>query len=112
MIIFKGKCKTICGVLSFPDDDMMTKASGPDEAFLLRIRHFSTHLENHGTTLFCVPSNTTHELQPADKTVFRSFKYFWHPEVLKFSTTQPGEALFEVGFGEPSIVTRIDENKI
>ncbi|KAJ2949421.1 hypothetical protein O0L34_g15337 [Tuta absoluta] len=34
--------------------------------------------------LLCLPSNTTHELQPMDKSVFRSFEYFWDEEVLKY----------------------------
>nr|CAH7725055.1 unnamed protein product [Callosobruchus chinensis] len=40
--------------------------------------------EKFDIKLFCLPSNTTHELQPMDKSVFRSFEYFWDEEVLKY----------------------------
>lgn len=30
--------------------------------------------EKHDISLFCLPSNTTHELQPMDKAVFKSYE--------------------------------------
>ncbi|KAJ8930756.1 hypothetical protein NQ314_016411 [Rhamnusium bicolor] len=38
--------------------------------------------ERHDIVLFCVPSNTTHELQPMDKSVFRSFEHHWDDQSL------------------------------
>lgn len=40
--------------------------------------------DQFGITLFCLPSNTTHELQPMDRSVFRSFEYNWDKVVLNF----------------------------
>lgn len=40
--------------------------------------------EKHDIALYCLPSNTTHELQPLDKSCFRSFETFWDQEVLNF----------------------------
>uniref|UniRef100_A0A2A4JD70 HTH CENPB-type domain-containing protein n=1 Tax=Heliothis virescens TaxID=7102 RepID=A0A2A4JD70_HELVI len=37
-----------------------------------------------GIHLYCLPSNTTHELQPLDKAVYRSFEHHWDAEVLLF----------------------------
>nr|CAH7760031.1 unnamed protein product [Callosobruchus chinensis] len=51
-------------------------------------------------TLFFLPSNTSHELQTMDKSVFRSFETFWDQEVLHFLTTNPGKALTKMRFGE------------
>lgn len=34
--------------------------------------------------LLCLPSNTTHELQPLDKSVFRAFEHYWDEEVLNY----------------------------
>ncbi|CAH1987808.1 unnamed protein product [Acanthoscelides obtectus] len=51
-------------------------------------------------TLFCLPSNTSHELQPMDKSVFRSFETFWDQEALHFLTTNPGKTLTKIRFGE------------
>lgn len=35
-------------------------------------------------SLYCLPSNTTHELQPLDKAVYRSFEHHWDAEILSF----------------------------
>ncbi|XP_072394912.1 uncharacterized protein [Diabrotica undecimpunctata] len=56
--------------------------------------------ENYGVTLFCLPSNTTHELQPLDKAVFKSYESFWDQEVLNFLITQPGKNLTKMQYGE------------
>ena len=50
--------------------------------------HFDANIasaaDKHGITLYCLPSNTTHELQPMDKSVFKPFETFWDDEVLLF----------------------------
>jgi hypothetical protein len=40
--------------------------------------------DKYGITLYCIPSNTTHELQPMDKAVFKPFETFWDDEILFF----------------------------
>ncbi|XP_057330208.1 uncharacterized protein LOC130670746 [Microplitis mediator] len=40
--------------------------------------------ESLGIYLYCLPSNTTHELQPLDKAVYRSFEPHWDAVVLLF----------------------------
>lgn len=49
--------------------------------------------ESLGITLFCLPSNTTHELQPLDKAVFRSFEANWDQELLRYWDTFPQRSL-------------------
>ena len=54
----------------------------------------------HEVTLFCLPSNTTHELQPMDKSVFRAYETYWDDEVLLLWTQQArnsAEASDEIG---------------
>lgn len=38
------------------------------------------------TTLFCLPSNTTHELQPMDKSVFSAFESYWNDKLINYWT--------------------------
>lgn len=57
-----------------------------DEADRLQIR------------LFCLPSNTTHELQPLDKAVYRSFEYHWDQELLRFWDRHPERRLSKARF--------------
>lgn len=47
--------------------------------------------DEHDITLFCLPSNTTHELQPLDKSVFRSFEHHWDQQLLLFQEEDPEE---------------------
>ena len=56
--------------------------------------------EEHNITLFCLPSNTTHELQPLDKSVFKSFESFWDDEVLKYWMTHPDRKINRSIFGK------------
>ena len=49
--------------------------------------------------LFCLPSNTTHELQPMDKCIFRSHEHFWDQEVLKFWCTHPDRIITKARLG-------------
>jgi len=93
------------------------------ETFITWIRHFSkykatgnvllifdgsaSHLDpdiveeadKHNITLFCLPSNTTHELQPMDKAVFRAFESYWDAEILKFWRQHPDRSLTKDRFG-------------
>lgn len=40
--------------------------------------------ENFEISLYCLPSDTTHELQPLDKAVFRAFEHYWDSELLRY----------------------------
>lgn len=40
--------------------------------------------DKENIVLYCLPSNTTHELQPLDKSVNKSFEHHWDEEVLSF----------------------------
>ncbi|KAG5896078.1 hypothetical protein JTB14_006867 [Gonioctena quinquepunctata] len=51
-----------------------------------------------GITLFCLPANTTHELQPLDKAVFRSFEANWDQELLRYWDTYPQRSLNKARF--------------
>lgn len=126
-ILFKGKRLKPEWTDHLPPGStaMMTqKGSMTNEAFISWLAHFEkfknagptllifdgakSHLdisiveaaENYGVTLFCLPSNTTHELQPMDKAVFKSYESFWDQEVLNFLVTQPGKTLTKMRFGE------------
>ncbi|KAL3289623.1 hypothetical protein HHI36_023033, partial [Cryptolaemus montrouzieri] len=54
--------------------------------------------DNLGITLFCLPSNTTHELQPLDKAVFRSFEAHWDNELLRYWDANPQRSLNKARF--------------
>lgn len=56
--------------------------------------------ERHNVALFCLPSNTTHELQPMDKSVFRSFEYHWDDQVLQYWTRYKDRNITKQRFGE------------
>ncbi|XP_046975196.1 uncharacterized protein LOC124541384 [Vanessa cardui] len=52
----------------------------------------------HDIALYCLPSNTTHELQPLDKSVYRSFEHHWDQELLKFVSKNPERKLNKSSF--------------
>lgn len=45
--------------------------------------------EKNDIELYCLPSNTTHELQPLDKSVNKSYEHYWDLEVMKFMYHNP-----------------------
>ena len=53
----------------------------------------------HNIFLYCLASNTTHELQPLDKAVFRSFEHYWDTEVLKYWRQFPDRSVTKERFG-------------
>ena len=53
----------------------------------------------HNIFLYCLASNTTHELQPMDKAVFRSFEHYWDTEVLKYWRQFPDRSVTKERFG-------------
>lgn len=128
LIIFKGVRIKPEWYITLPEESkiLMTKrGSMTTNAFIKWLEHFSkfkspgpvllifdgasSHLdiriveaaEQYEITLFCLPSNSTHELQPLDKAVFRSFESFWDEEVLNFWVNHPNErTITRARFGE------------
>lgn len=91
-------CKWLQHFAKFkPEGDVLLIMDGA--ASHLDISVFET-ADALGITLFCLPSNTTHELQPLDKCVFRSFEHYWDEEVLLYWTTFPERKITRTRFGK------------
>lgn len=115
MILFKGKRLKPEWQDNLPPGsavEMTEKGSMTTSVFIKWVHHFGkfkpsgnvllifdgakSHLDagiveaadSQGITLLCLPSNTTHELQPMDKSVFAPFEEFWDQEVLLYWTTK------------------------
>ena len=126
MVIFKGKRSKPEYGDNLPPNAMVCmsdKGSMTTELFIKWLEHFliykpvgkvllifdgaSSHLHPgivdaaiaNDVVLFCLPSNTTHELQPMDKSVFRSFEHYWDTEVLKFWRAHPDRVITKARFG-------------
>lgn len=61
--------------------------------------------EKHDVTLFCLPSNCSHELQPLDKAVFGPFEKYWDPSVLNYWNTRGDRNITKARFG--TIFTKV-----
>lgn len=103
---------------------MTAKGSMTTEAFVEYIKHFakfkpegkvllifdgaSSHLDcaiveeadKHNIVLYCLPSNTTHWLQPMDKSVFSPFETYWDEEILNFWVNKPNRRIDKATFGK------------
>ncbi len=127
-ILFKGKRRNEDWIEDMPTGAAFTmteKGSMTHAAFVEWLEHFNkfkpsaekvllifdgvkSHLsidiveeaEKYNVKLYCLPSNTTHELQPLDKTIFRSFEHYWDDELLKFWRTRPDRSLSKAMFGK------------
>ncbi|KAI4462960.1 hypothetical protein MML48_4g00018285 [Holotrichia oblita] len=111
MIIFKGLRLKESYKNNLPHGstvEMAIKGSMTREIFVRWLQHFSKfkpagrvllildgascHLdisvvdtaEEYEISLYCLPSNTTHEFQPLDKAVFRAFEHYWDVELLRY----------------------------
>jgi hypothetical protein len=125
MIIFKGnRLKPEFNDNLLPGSLMRMAPKGPmtRELFVDFIRHLaryktegrvllifdgaSSHLDytiveaadEHMITLFCLPSNTTHELQPLDKAVYRSLESNWDTQLLRYWDIHPERHLNKFRF--------------
>lgn len=56
--------------------------------------------ESLGIELFCLPSNTTHQLQPMDVSVFRPFESQWDQELLNYWDQHPSRTLNKERFSD------------
>lgn len=50
--------------------------------------------------LLCLPSHTTHYLQPLDRAVFKSVKHYFYTACAKWLTNHPNRKLTRIQFGE------------
>ncbi|XP_013200639.2 uncharacterized protein LOC106143167 [Amyelois transitella] len=126
MILFKGKRMKPEWIDSLPTGSiaqMTPKGSMNTETFVNWLHHFAKfklsgpcvlifdgakcHLdytivevaEKFNIKLFCLPSNTTHELQPMDKSVFHSYEYYWDEEVLRYWSINQDRKITKQRFG-------------
>lgn len=126
MIIFKGQRLNQDWYSNLPVGSeicMSPKGSMTTAIFIRWLEHFSkyksggkcllifdgasSHLDanivdvadKHNVVLYCLPSNTTHYLQPMDRSVFKSFESFWDDEVLRFWETQSERRITKITFG-------------
>jgi len=108
MVIFKGKTRKSALANDLPPGSsvqMTEKRCMTTDVFIQWIQHFAknkpngdvllisdgaaSHLDlsileeadKHQIHLFCLASNTTHELQLMDKCLFRAFEHYWDAEV-------------------------------
>lgn len=127
MVIYKGKRRSPAYGNDLPTGsvfEMAPKGSMTHAIFMKWLKHFSTfkpigrvllildgascHLhpeivneaDRLEISLYCLPSNTTHELQPFDKAVFKSFEHFWDVEVMKFRRNHPGRDITRDAVGK------------
>lgn len=49
--------------------------------------------------IFCLPSNTTHELQPLDKSCYGPFEHYWDEELMNYWNRFPDRTLNKERFG-------------
>lgn len=127
MILFKGqrlKPTFSDGLPAGSVVHMTQKGSMTTEIFLKWLDHFaqfmsppptilifdgaSSHLDESiaekaellQIELLCLPSNTTHELQPMDKSVFRSFEAHWDQELVDYWDQYPDRRLNKERFSD------------
>lgn len=127
IILFKGKRMKPEWKDKLPtgSDCLMTpKGCMTTEAFCVWLKHFSrfkpngpcllifdgaiSHLdysivekaEDFDIKLFCLPSNTTHELQPLDKSCYGPFETFWDEQVLLYLDQTSHDDITKARFGK------------
>lgn len=54
--------------------------------------------DEHDIVLYCLPSNTTHELQPLDKSVNKSYEHHWDQEVMAYTYQHPEQKITKQRF--------------
>jgi hypothetical protein len=65
--------------------------------------HLDANIANaankYGITLYCLPSNTAHELQPMATAIFKPFETFWDDEILLFIDRNKSSDVRKSDFG-------------
>lgn len=127
MIIFKGQRQKPEYSDNLPAGSlvkMAPKGSMTTELFIEFIKHLgkyktqgkvllifdgaSSHLDytiveeadKHDIVLYCLPSNTTHELQPLDKSVNKSFEHHWDQEAMTYMYQNADRRLTKSNFNK------------
>lgn len=127
MILFKGKRLKPEFSENLPAGSlvkMAPKGSMTTELFVDFIKHLAQHkspgkcllifdgasshldarivdeADNHEIVLYCLPSNTTHELQPLDKSVNKSYESHWDEEVLLYAYQYPDRKITKQRFSK------------
>ena len=59
---------------------------------------FMELMKENNVHVWCLPAHTTHWLQPADRSLFRSLKHYWTKEGLKRSRINAPSKLTKVEF--------------
>lgn len=59
---------------------------------------FMQLMKQHNVNVWCLPTHTTHWLQPAGRSLFRSLKHHWMEEGLKLSRANPARKLTKPNF--------------
>ena len=54
--------------------------------------------EDFGMKIFCLPAHSSHELQPLDKSFFKSLEVYWNETVDSVRRQQPGRSLGKLQF--------------
>lgn len=85
--------------------DHFSKFKSPGRCLLI-FDGASSHLDyrivekadEHNIELYCLPSNTTHELQPLDKSVNKSYEHHWDQELLLYNYQNPNNKMTKSRF--------------
>lgn len=127
-IIYKGKRMKDTYKDNLPaGTEAVTSDTGymKEDVFLLWLKHFvkfkpggvvllildghASHVKSFAVTQYCIenniemlclPSHTTHVLQPLDKSFFKPFKTFYNQSVNQFVYAHPGTVLSKCNFGK------------
>lgn len=127
MIIFKGRRKKPTFSDGLPPGsqvEMTEKGSMTTSVFIKWLEHFAKYIsqppvllifdgaashldlsivekaDELNIHLLCLPSNTTHELQPMDKSVFRSFEHHWDEQLLLYWEKNPERKMSKERFSD------------
>ncbi|KAK9702337.1 hypothetical protein QE152_g30011 [Popillia japonica] len=109
MVIFKGKRLKEEFKGNLPPGSLVTmspKGYMTTELFVVFIGHLAKYRTADSTllifdgvkTILTTAFNTTHELQPLDKAVYRSFEFHWDQEVLRYWHLHPDRRLTKTTF--------------
>ncbi|KAJ8882852.1 hypothetical protein PR048_014666 [Dryococelus australis] len=109
VVLFMGKRCKLEYVDKLPQGSnvfMTAKGSMASSTLKVLLMDSTSHLDDNSSactdeydiTLLCLPNNCTHEHQPMDKAIFRSFEYQWDNELQLFCEKTSGRNLNRSGF--------------
>ncbi|XP_052742085.1 uncharacterized protein LOC128198842 [Bicyclus anynana] len=127
MIIFKGQRQRPDLIENLPAGTlvrMAPKGSMTSDLFVEFIQHLAKHkvadkcllifdgakchlsiealeeADKNNVVLYCLPSNTTHELQPLDKSVNKSYEHHWDEAVMNYLSVKVDRTLNKADFNK------------